>query len=94
MLSHNENNEEQAIEDGYNLHNALSRFVHKRHVTLFKQILDGKLDESVFCYWLHLQTSVTEAFNKQQVGQVSSVWSSKCSAYNNLVGSMLRVWLK
>ena len=73
MVSRNENNEELAIEDGYNLHDACSRFSHKSHVALFKQIIDGDLEDSVFHYWLHLQTSLTEEFSKQQVGQVSVI---------------------
>lgn len=72
-MSRNESSEDQAIEDGYNLRDGCSRFVHKSHVALFKQILEGELDENVFHYWLQLQTSLTEEFSKQQVGHVSII---------------------
>lgn len=68
LLSRNENNEELAIEDGYNLRDACLHNGHKTHVTLFKQVIEGELEENVFHYWLHLQTTLTEEFSKQQVG--------------------------
>lgn len=71
LLSRNENNEELAIEDGYNLRDACLHNGHKTHVTLFKQVIEGELEENVFHYWLHLQTTLTEEFSKQQVGHVS-----------------------
>ena len=70
-MSRNENNDEAAIEDGYNLRDASVRFGHKIHVNLFKQIIQGELEENVFHYWLHLQTTLTEEFSKQQIGHVS-----------------------
>ena len=71
LASRNENNEEAAIEDGYNLRDASVRFGHKMHANLFKQIIEGELEENVFHYWLHLQTTLTEEFSKQQIGHVS-----------------------
>ena len=72
LLSRNENNEELAVEDGYNLRDACSRFGHMTHVSLFRQIIEGELEENVFHYWLHLQTTLTEEFSKQQIGHVSA----------------------
>ena len=73
MLARNENNEEIAVEDGYNIRDACPRLGHKAHVALFSQVIEGKVEENLFHYWLHLQTSLTEEFSKQQVGHVSKL---------------------
>lgn len=51
-------------------------------MTLFKQIIEGEVAESVFHFWLHLQTSLTEEFSKQQVGQVSVYLTSGFAVTN------------
>lgn len=76
LLSRNENNEELAVEDGYNLRDACSHNGHMAHVALFKQVIEGGLEENVFHYWLHLQTTLTEEFSKQQTGHVSAAFLS------------------
>lgn len=70
LLSHNENNEELAVEDGYNLEEACSRFAHEPHIALFSKILSEEQDEDVFHYWLNTQTTLTEAFSNQQQEEV------------------------
>ena len=60
-----------AIEDGYNLQEALSRFNYECHVSLFQAVLDGTYKEVVFKNWLHMQQQFTEAFSQYQIKQVS-----------------------
>ena len=72
LLSHNENNEQLAMEDGYNLEEACSRFAHEPQIALFGKILSGEQDEDVFHYWLNAQTTLTEAFSSQQEEEVIS----------------------
>lgn len=74
LLSHNNQDEGLAIEDGYNLKESVSRFAHESHVHLFGQVISGKLSESVFHRWLTTQKAFTEACNDLQVEKVSDVW--------------------
>ena len=70
LLTNNENNEALAIEDGYNLEEACTRFAHEPHISLFSQIMGGEVGEEVFHHWLELQTSLTEAFSQQEEEEV------------------------
>ena len=66
LLSRNEEAEPLAVEDGYNLQEACSRFAHEPHVGLFSRILAGEVEEGVFHSWVELQTALIEALNQQQ----------------------------
>ena len=65
--------ESLAIEDGYNLHDALSRFNYEKHVSLSQAILKGAYKEDVFKTWLAMQKDLTDAFSQHQVKQVRTV---------------------
>ena len=60
-----------ALEDGYNMHEACSRYHHEWHVALFQKIMDGKCAEDVYQLWLGFQKELNEAFSLHQVKQVS-----------------------
>ena len=64
-----------AIEDGYNLQEACTRFNHKLHIAIFQKILVGQYAEDVFKVWLGLQRSLADAFSRHQVKQVTAVCS-------------------
>ncbi len=63
--------ESLAIEDGYNLQEALLRYNYEKHVSLFQAILDGTYKEVVFKNWLHMQKELAQAFSQHLVKQVS-----------------------
>ena len=71
LLSRNDGDEAQAVEDGYNLVESTRRLAHEPHVLLFGQIVRGELSEGVFHHWLTTQTMLTETFHTHQKEEVS-----------------------
>lgn len=64
LLSRNNDEESRAIEDGYNLQDAISRFHHELNVSVFNSILCGELMEDVYNTWISTQVALMETFKK------------------------------
>ena len=64
LLSRNRDEESIAIEDGYNLQDAISRFHHELNVSIFNSILCGELMEEVYNNWITAQVALMETFKK------------------------------
>ena len=67
LLARNEQKEDAAIEDGYNLRDACSRFQHIIHIEVFNSILNGDTDEEVYNSWITTQVKFIEAFKNNSV---------------------------
>lgn len=65
LLSRNDQQNELAIEDGYNMQDACSRYNHIIHIKLFTAILNGDLNETVYSNWISVQVSLMEKFRNE-----------------------------
>lgn len=64
LLSRNGDDESIAIENGYNIQDAISRFHHELHVSIFSSILRGELMEEIYNNWISIQVALMEIFKK------------------------------
>ena len=98
LLTQNDSDERAAIETGYNVQDACSRYSHQPYIEVFTNVITGAVDVSVINHWVTCQVALMEALSptkvciimmatslsvKITVKIVSHVYSAVCNMWNH-----------
>ena len=67
LLTQNDSDERAAIEMGYNVQDACSRYSHQPYIEVFTNMITGAVDVSVINHWVTCQVALMEALSPTKV---------------------------